>query len=215
MEYKNILYLIFIISFIFYNRNPKFNKKISLKYNDIKNNLDTGDIILFSCNATFSNFIKKISNSIFTHCGIIIKLYNKLFILECDFDDEYDYITSSYKKGVHLVNLEKKINMFGNLFCYRKLKGNKLEKKKLTNIIKKTYFYQFELNIIKLILNYIGLNLFKSKNKMMCSEYISYVYYKIGVLKKINFSKCLPKFFCNNNITLNNFYFDKLIFFKK
>jgi hypothetical protein len=216
MKYNNILYLILIIIFIIYYKYPKFNQKIHYKYEDIEDKLNTGDIILFSCNTIISKCIKSFSQSIFTHCGIVIKLYNKLFLLECDIDDEYDYITSSYKKGVRLVSLKKKINDFANdIFAFRKLTGNKINKNKLINIIKKTYYYKFEFNILCLLLNYYGINFLKKDNTMMCSEYISYIYYKTGIIKYNNFSKCLPKFFCKNNITTSKFNFDKITFFKK
>lgn len=207
------MYLLIIIIIFIIFRIPSINEKsIKYRYKNLRNKLKTGDIILFSHNSLLGNLIKGISNTIYSHCAVVIKINKKLFLLQCDTDDEYDYLSKKFKNGVQLVSLDKIIrNNKKVIFSYLELKG-KVNKKKIINFIKKTYNYEFELNPINVILNFLGFKASK-KNKKMCSEYLSYFLCKVGILKKNIHSKILPGYFANKNITnLNYNYLDPILF---
>ena len=98
MKYIIIIIIILLIIFRYYKLKFENTKKIiKNKYKNIKNKFNTGDLILFSYNTNISDIIKVISNSLFTHIGLVIKINNELYLLECDTESYYDYVTKKIK----------------------------------------------------------------------------------------------------------------------
>ena len=98
-----------------------------------------------------------------------------------------------------------------SLFAHKKLYGNKIDKKQLKNLIKNTYYYDFEFNFINIILKFIGFKIIN--NKLMCSEYISYILTKLNIIKNNYHASCLPCYFEKKINTYNNFYYSNLEYF--
>lgn len=219
-EYVMVILITFMVYKIYIESCPKLNYyNINQTYNDIKNNLDTGDLILFCSSDYIGKVIRKISNYYFSHCGIIIRYSNELFVLECDMDNKYDIISNNeHKYGVHLISLNDKLRDYtGNIFGYCKLEKDNINISKLNNIINEYKNIDFNNNIFawyssKLKYNNIS-KFLKNNNKMFCSEFVAHVYQKMGIFKEIND----PNMYTIQDLTsnkYNNNMFSKLTLFK-
>ena len=91
------------------------------------------------------------------------------------------------------------------------MNGHKVDKKKLVNLIKNTYHFDFEFNYFNLILNFFGL---KVSNKIMCSEYISFILSNLNIINNNNHHSCLPCYFEKKIKTNNNYYYNEIEYFK-
>ena len=228
---SNLLYYtVFIVNFllilyILAEACPKLPSNIKLNYNNIKGNLETGDLILFSCNDFISKGIKYTISSKYSHVGIVIKGKNdNLYILECDMTGSYDYLShKDYKPGSHLIDLKTKIEEYdGTKFGFRKLKNNKstISRSKLNKILKRSVLIGFQDNWITWMIahfknKYLG-NLFNDPDYMFCTQYVAYVYQQLGILSKKNPNYLFtPKDFEVTNLNFDNgFYLDPIINFK-
>jgi hypothetical protein len=227
--YKDwLIYLIimvnfFLILYILSEACPRINTKNIKLYNNIKNNLDTGDLILFSCDDFISKGIRYTLSSKYSHVGIVIKGYNnKLYILECDLTNSYDYITGKNpKKGAHLLDLSQKIEEYdGHKFAYRKLIGNKIPRNKIKKTLKKAILIKFQDNWMSWMSAHFKSSFFSeicnNPYFMFCSEYVANVYQDFDIFKKkTNPYFITPGDFEFDNLPLNeNYCFGPIINFK-
>lgn len=111
-----IIFILYIILFVrkadVYRNDPLYH------YQDIKKNMKTGDIILFSCKKNKSIYQKvgyyvrtELIGCEYGHVGIIVKKDDKLYVLECVSDDHCADIYAKYLNdcgdgGIRLINLE-------------------------------------------------------------------------------------------------------------
>ena len=82
-----------------------------LKFND----LETGDIVLFSGNYFLSHIIEYFTNSNYSHVGVILKnpnlgdaKFKGIYLLESGFENTPDPENNRIKKGVQIINFEEK-----------------------------------------------------------------------------------------------------------
>jgi len=113
----------------------------SLEYSAIKDDLATGDIILFHGPSAESEIIEKIDHSPFSHVGIIVRLegteHNRPLLWESsEITELTDFETGGKRSGVHLVDLEKVLQHCLNhpsksgkkyTFAWRKLDAGQTE----------------------------------------------------------------------------------------
>ena len=131
MQFKNILavIIILILLFIFYLVlfviDTKDDNEPVYKYDDIKKNLKTGDIILFSCQYHGSLFNEleyifrtKLLGSMYGHAGVVIKKNNgEIYIAEvcghdqCGYQEAY-HLNKFNKGGARIINLDTILNFF-------------------------------------------------------------------------------------------------------
>ena len=185
----------------------------------------TGDLILFSCNDFVSKGIKFTISSKYSHVGIVIKGGdNNLYILECDMTGSYDYLSGKdYKPGSHLLDLKTKIEEYdGTKFGFRKLrnKTNTISRTKLNKILKKSLLIGFQDNWLTWMIahfknKYLG-NILNDPDFMFCTQYVAYVYQKLGILSSKNPNYLYtPKDFEITNLNFDNgFYLDPIVNFK-
>lgn len=97
------------------NTNQKTNKGFimgnSVTFSSIKDELNTGDIILFHGPSAESKLIEKLDKSPFSHVGIVVRLeetdHNRPLLWESStIQDLIDFETDQARSGVHLVDLE-------------------------------------------------------------------------------------------------------------
>ncbi|MDO8141452.1 MAG: YiiX/YebB-like N1pC/P60 family cysteine hydrolase [Candidatus Brocadiales bacterium] len=62
----------------------KFDRVASYRYDTIKNEIKTGDILFCSGNYYFSKIVSILSNSLFTHVAIAFWRNKQIFLLECE-----------------------------------------------------------------------------------------------------------------------------------
>jgi hypothetical protein len=229
MNINSIIYICLIAILLFYiltiysaSTCPtvEFNK-INKRYTDIKDNLDTGDLVFFCSDDYYSKCIRKFGNCVFSHVGLIIKLNDIVFILECDLDGSYDFLSKKENKhGVHLVQLDEKIyNYDGYMFGYKKLINGKINKNELDKLIKLTNNISFDTSHLNLLGTVFKNNLYSrmlnTNNKMFCSQYLAFIYKKLGIIE----DKMLDCQFSINDFlkdfdTINNYKYDKIQYFK-
>ena len=230
VHYNWLYYTIFIVNFllilyILAEACPKLPKNIKLNYDNVKDYLETGDLILFSCNDFVSKGIKYTINSKYSHVGIVIKgADNNLYILECDMTGSYDYISNKdYKPGGHLLDLKTKIEEYdGTKFGFRKLrnKNKTISRNKLNKILKQSLIIGFQDNWVTWMVahfknNFLG-KLLNDPQYMFCTQYVAYVYQQLGIISKKNPSYLFtPKDFEITNLDfINGFYLEDTINFK-
>lgn len=84
----------------------------TVAYSSIKDQMQTGDIILFHGPSAESVLIEKLDKSPFSHVGIVVRLegtdHNRpLFWESSTIQDLNDYLEGAARSGVHLVDLEE------------------------------------------------------------------------------------------------------------
>lgn len=208
----SIFVIVFIIFYIliFVKKTYKYKYDPFYDYDNIKNNIKTGDIILFSCknNRNLYNSIEYLLRTEFIgseygHVGIILKdESNNLFVIECVANDHCadkhaTYLNNYKKGGIRIIELEKILNeyckenaaLFAIKFISREIPYsiaiNNLNKYKDITFENKGRL--FILGIIDVIIsNNIGkkLALKINNNKMCCSEFAHNFLYNCNVLKK-------------------------------
>jgi hypothetical protein len=213
-EYIIVIIISFFIYLIFIENCHRLRgDKVYLKYKDLKNYINTGDLILFSSEDYIGKVIRRVTNSYYSHCGIVIKQDSKLYILECDMDTSYDFITNKINRnGVHIISLDDKINEYtGNIFGLCKVRKT-FDKDHLRSLIEQHKDITFNNNLFAMygsvIKNKDYSRYFLNDNKMFCSEFVSNIYCKLNLIKRCNSANMYtPKDISN--------LFKETIFFKK
>lgn len=201
----NLLLLLFIIISIKTSNdlNKPYNKYIYqyILYENIKNDLKSGDLVLFS-NLNYSIISRTIGHPTFSHIGIIVKYKDNLYSLEM-VNNDLVYPSESPFKNVILIPLYDRIKFYSG-YCYIASLSKPLSKNKenkLHNYYKKNIRF---LNTYDILFKYFSV--FKrNSNKQMCSQYIANILEELGLLDNINhlkfwnYHKKIIKI-CNNTI---------------
>jgi hypothetical protein len=189
----------------------------------IENNLkhcietcDTGDLVLFSTNKWYSDFIKLGSFSKYTHCGIIVKsptwINEKLtgiYLLESGREPFIDVTDNSIHFGVELVEFtqvveEYKIKNLGEIY-YRKLncERNKNFYENFKLVYEECKGKPYNKNPLDWLEALFGYYLYDKKitSRFWCSALVSYIYVKTFIISDIiNWSLIPPKYYSSSNI---------------
>ena len=95
-------------------------------YNNIRNELNTGDIVLFSGKGAVSNIIKLFSASKWSHVGMVVKVADMDLVLVWEsttLSTVKDEIDGTFKKGVQTVSLSSRIDTYDGDIAVRKFEG--------------------------------------------------------------------------------------------
>ncbi|PFN03466.1 hypothetical protein COJ51_16195 [Bacillus thuringiensis] len=154
----------------------KFNGINQISYEQAKKEIQTGDILLCSGNYLVSELIKKASDSIFSHVGVLFHWDNHIIILESVEDDGvravplshymYNYENSKKKyNGEIYVARHKEIENYD--FCTGKIK--KMFEKALDFLNR-----DYDKDEIAKIVARIGLGIGRHKDddEYICSEFV-------------------------------------------
>lgn len=205
MRYK-IIIIIILSLFLFYNfymilkisqyifDEPNYDlcnntkKYKTVIFDDILDNVETGDIILFS-SYSYIPIFRIFGHNTFSHIGMIIKLNNQIFSLEMT--DYYRLNNIDYYNKC-LFPLYDRINTYtGNVFiCKLKNKLNTYQIDKLNELVKNDSKF---LSPIELFL-YMSHNI-NYKNKYTCGSYIYFILQELNVISNLKI----------NNIDINPF----------
>lgn len=155
------------------------------KYDDLIKDLKSGDILLCSGNYLVSELIKSVSNSMFSHVGIIVKWEENVMFMESVEDD-----------GVRMIPLEHYINNYensnsrynGSLYVARHKSLENLNNgdDKVKNLIKEGLSLlnrPYDKDEIARIVARIALGLGKHSDdyEYICSEFVDECFKKIGI----------------------------------
>ena len=93
---KKIIFLIIILFLIYIHLINNYSKQINVSkikntYDEIRNKLKDGDLILFSNSDEIGNTIRFWADDYFTHSGIVFWIDNHPYILEADVNKDLDY----------------------------------------------------------------------------------------------------------------------------
>jgi len=157
--------------------------------------LETGDIILFSGNYFLSHIIEYFTNSIYSHSGIILKnpnlgdaKFKGIYLLESGFENTPDPENQRIKKGVQIINLEDKIKNYKGRIYVRKLHCTRDKKfyEKIIEIHSTVHNIPYDLNPTDWIKGYYKLDIgnTQKENTYWCSALVSFVYVELGFLDK-------------------------------
>ena len=157
--------------------------------------LETGDIILFSGNYFLSHIIEYFTNSIYSHTGIILKnpnlgdaKFKGIYLLESGFENTPDPENNRIKKGVQIINFEEKFKNYKGRIYVRKLHCTRDKKfyEKIIQIHSAVHNIPYDLNPIDWIKGYYKIDIgnTQKENTYWCSALVSFVYVELGFLDK-------------------------------
>lgn len=157
--------------------------------------LETGDIILFSGNYFLSHIIEYFTNSIYSHTGIILKnpnlgdaKFKGIYLLESGFENTPDPENNRIKKGVQIINFEEKFKNYKGRIYVRKLHCTRDKNfyEKIIQIHSTVHNIPYDLNPIDWIKGYYKIDIgnTQKENKYWCSALVSFVYVELGFLDK-------------------------------
>ena len=196
-----------------------------LNKKNIIENLETGDIILYSEHKYFyEKVIQYFTNSKYTHIAMILKdpIYinpslKGLYIIESGVESFNDAEDNEKKFGVQIVSFDKIMEKWEGEIFVRKLhcKRNEDFYKKLSEVHEMVHNKSYDLLPQDWIEAALGIGHTKTTNRFWCSALISYIYIKLGLLdKSLEWSLVTPnEFGTENNKSLKfiNCYLDKEI----
>ena len=97
------------------------------KYNAIRSELDTGDIVLFSGTGFISRMIQIVTRSEFSHVGMVVRVeeWDMLLLFESTTLSKIKHVeTGKRTQGVQLVSLSERIKSYkADKVMFRQLKG--------------------------------------------------------------------------------------------
>lgn len=196
---------------------------------------NTGDILLFSSNTIFGDFIKKATDSIYTHVGIILK--NPTFVKDKDDSEIKLYLYNSdgpytkdvekqdFRAGVQVLNLIEKVKNFNGKIYYRKLNYDKEKISFINDKLKYIHFRHYNTYYDYMPNNWLGVYLSMLKynklskmftsprhlDQMFCSAFTAYIYTELGIFKPdTEWSFFVPSHFEKINNLENNYSLEKI-----
>jgi hypothetical protein len=177
-------------------------------------NLDTGDILLFSGNSIFGRLLEFFGRSKYSHVGIVLKnpkflndsLEDGLYILESSYNNTPDSEDHMYKLGVQIHKLEEVLDEYNKGRVYvRKLKCVRDETfyNKLNDIHKEIHNKPYDINISDWIMAKYNLDkeinpnpLYKTTKDFWCSALVCFIFKELGFIKEeINWTLIAPNEF--------------------
>lgn len=195
--YKSVVTAIIItILYKFFIETEMLNIK-KVKYLDIIDNLETGDILLyrwhyidfgfrlFSKYSHVSMVLKHpIDNSLFS-----FEIHPKEYINTCTQEDRDKKPKILREEGVNIFPLLKRLEEYNGEIYILKMNSKKNKKELSTKIISRLNMYKninFDNNfknifVFNKFLNSIGMPCYP-KNNMFCSEFIGYILNDLGIL---------------------------------
>ena len=161
-------------------------------YKDIRDNLKTGDIVLFSGNSLISNGIKLVTNSIWSHVGMVLKIpeYNMVFVWESTTITKLaDAIDGKVKNGVQLILLSDRVNTYDGTMSVRHLSHTMdehaiFELMKFRQEVRNRPYEQDKIELIKSAYDgWLGDN-DEDLSSLFCSELVAEAYQRMKILSE-------------------------------
>lgn len=161
------------------------------KYDQERNKMKTGDIILFSGKGNISHGIKLVTNSKWSHVGMVLRLPESkaVFLWESTtLSNLKDAIDGRSKKGVQLVLLSERVKAYQGEISVRHLKNFELDKigylklMKFRERVKNRPYEKDKLELIKSAYEGpLGHNE-EDLSSLFSSELVAEAYQQIGLL---------------------------------
>jgi len=164
-------------------------------YEEIRDKIRTGDIVLFSGKGKISHGIKMFTKSKWSHVGMALRMpeYDAIFIWESTpLSSLKDAIDERAKHGAQLVLLSERLRMYDGEVAIRHLIGIDLDedpeaRKKLMELRKEVRNRSYEEDLIEFMKAAYdgpwGDNV-EDLSSLFCSELVAEAYQRIGLLPK-------------------------------
>lgn len=167
------------------------------KYNKIRNELKTGDIVLFSGKGRISTGIKWFTSSEWSHVGMVLRLlqFDMVLLWESTTLNNIDDVeTGIAKKGVQVVSLSKRLQNYDGKAAIRQL-SKKLSPKKIKSLIefkqevKNRPYEKQNIELLKSAFDGpFGRNR-EDLSSLFCSELVAESYQQMGLLPNTKIAK--------------------------
>ena len=184
--------------------------RVIYNVNDIKDELRTGDLILFDSRSSYPLklldwAVKFFTNSNYNHIAMVLKdpyfladlhpgaskeMFEGLFVWESSWEGEPDPQDGKVKLGVQVTDLEQVLKSNGGtayirkLICPKILYDNTFTDDNLKNIHKLVYDKPYDVNPIDWISALFRVNFTpKKENTFWCSALIGVIYNKLKIIK--------------------------------
>ncbi len=160
-------------------------------YDKIRGSLKTGDIVLFSGKGLIGLVIKKYTNSLWTHVGMVIKSdeWDTLLLWESTTLSKLkDVESKTARQGVQSVFLSKTIEVYNGDVAIRKLKVDRTPEMidALKEFREEVRNRPYERNFIEAFKGayegFAGENV-EDLSSLFCSELVAEAYQRLGLLK--------------------------------
>lgn len=163
----------------------KFSGINQISYNQAISQINTGDILLCSGDYLVSELIKKVSDSLFSHVGLLFCWNEHVLVLESVEDDGVRLVPlSHYLKNYE--NSEEKYN--GTLYIARhvELANHVVYKEKIKKMLEKAVNLlnrNYDKNEIAEIVSRIALGIGRHKDddQYICSELVDECFKQVGI----------------------------------
>lgn len=164
-----------------------------MKYEDIREILKTGDIVLFSGKGGISHGIKLVTNSKWSHVGMVLRLPDSkaAFLWESTtLSNLKDAIDGKAKRGVQLVLLSDRLQKYDGEAAIRRLQNYEVEINEYKNLmelrekLRNRPYEKDKLELIKAAYDGpLGHNE-EDLSSLFCSELVAEAYQEVGLLQK-------------------------------
>ena len=162
-------------------------------YQKNRENIKTGDIVLFSGEGFVSAGIQKFTGSKWSHVGMVVKFDEWDFVQiweSTTLSDVKDLVSGKFTKGVQLVPLSMRIDNYEGDIAVRHLAVNRSGMidvlSKLRHEFNGTPYEESEIELIKSAYDgLLGANE-RDVSSLFCSELVAEAYMSMGLLSKLH-----------------------------
>ncbi len=179
---------------------------MSTPFSALKDQLRSGDLVLFSGKDNISSGIQWFSNSKWSHIGMVVRTAqkNECFLWESTtLSNVKDTHTGTYVEGVQLVSLPERIAAYEGEVAVRQLKLKRnfdmlAQLTKLRAEIKGRPYEQDHLQLIRSAYDGMYGDNTADLSSLFCSELVAEAYQRMGVLSKdLPSNEYAPRDFAN------------------
>ncbi|MHB8072540.1 hypothetical protein [Desulfosporosinus fructosivorans] len=188
-----------------------------MRYDELKNKMNTGDLILFEGEYPISKTIEKLEKCPYSHVGMVIRVEgfdDPLFLESTTLTNLEDLVTDNPNKtmaGPKIVNLYERLNHYGEdvkpyvspKFAYRPLQVERVGMTDTLLNLHKKYYGIADPKETKMIWEVIIGRWFKIKanrDNFFCSEWIAFAYQELGLINtKYPYNAYMPKDFTSKS----------------
>ena len=171
-----VLTIIFVFCRLYINAVPP----ITTKYNNIKNNLQTGDIFLIAYDSIYGHLVKVFKGCCWTHGSLVYKKNNKIYIIEiARYGDEDVY------KGLLMIPIDKWLEFNeGKVIGYVKYRSSG-PTKSIEKLFNKFKGIKVNLNTIYWMNTLVKWKHYNEKRKKyFCTEFLAKFLQDLGMISK-------------------------------
>ena len=158
-----------------------------MNYVDIRDDLKTGDLVLFSGKGGISRWIKRFTRSEWSHCGLIVKFEAEDVVAlfeSTTLSDLTDMVSGKKREGVQLVSFSDRLRNYNGKVAVRRL-AVPLNEEQLAEFHKFRREFarvHYERSYWELLKAGLGWNRTEDLSSVFCSELCAEGYQRFGLL---------------------------------